>query len=525
MEGRVISRTADLPGQHTPPTPSSAPSARRATPLRLGLRAVRVTRPRAGLVVGPLLALAAYVAVPDVSVAEGSPRSAAITAATLVLMGTWWMTEALPLAVTALVPLVVFPLTGVADVSDVAAPYANKVVFLFLGGFMLAIGMQRWNVHLRIALRIVATVGTRPTRLVLGFMLATAALSMWVSNTATAVMMVPIGASVLAMLGRRGPVDPRLSASLILGIAYAATIGSFGTIIGSPPNALLVGYLSETHGIDIGFGQWMMVGLPLSAVFLLIAWFVLTRIVFRVEAPARGADDSNEGGDAEIRAELDRLGPMGAPQRRVVTVFMVTAAAWVLVPILAPGTQLSDEVIAVLATMALFLIPSGASEGGRLLTWPDTRELPWGILVLFGGGLALASQISSSGLSTWLGGHAHSLGSLPPILVVAAICMLTIAATEFMSNTATAATFLPIMGGVAVTLGLDPLLLTMPVALAAACTFMMPAATPPNAIAYASGHVGIPDLVRGGAPLSAMSVVLVTLTVYVMGGLVFGLVL
>lgn len=254
-----------------------------------------------------LAALTAWV-VPDMAPeAAGAPQYAgAVTAATLVLMGVWWMTEALPLPVTALLPLVVLPVTGVATMHDVAAPYANKVIFLFLGGFVLAIALQRWDVHLRIALTVVRLVGTAPRRLVLGMMTATALLSMWVSNTATAVMMLPIGISVLAMLARgRGGVDPRLSSALMLGIAYAATIGSFGTIIASPPNALLVGYLSETYGVEIGFGQWMAVGLPLSIVFLLLAWLVLTRVVFRFD-PAPLCED-----DEVVRTELRRLGPMG----------------------------------------------------------------------------------------------------------------------------------------------------------------------------------------------------------------------
>lgn len=463
-----------------------------------------------GLVVGPALAALVAVVMPDMpAAAAGMPDHAgAVTAATLVLMGVWWMTEALPLAVTALLPLVVLPVAGVAPVADVAAPYANKVIFLFLGGFVLAIALQRWDVHLRIALGVVRLVGTAPRRLVLGMMVATALLSMWVSNTATAVMMLPIGVSVLTLLSReRGEVDRRLSAALMLGIAYAATIGSFGTVIASPPNALLVGYLSETYGIEIGFGEWMAVGLPLSVVFLLLAWVVLTRVVFRVD-PAPLCED-----DSVVRAELDRLGPMGHPQRRVVAVFALAATSWIALPLIWRGTPVTDEVVAVVVAVLLFLLPSGEPCGGRLLDWSDTRDLPWGILLLFGGGLALASQITASGLSVWIGERAHGLGGLPTFVVVAVVCVLTVAMTEFMSNTATAATLLPIMSTVGVALGHGPLLLAVPVALAAGCTFMMPAATPPNAIAYSSGYVRVPDMVRAGAPLSVASVLLVTLTV------------
>ncbi|GIG39530.1 SLC13 family permease [Cellulomonas phragmiteti] len=469
---------------------------------------------------GPVLAALVAWWVPDMPPeAAGAPATAgALTAATLVLMGVWWMTEALPLPVTALLPLVVLPVSGVAPVADVAAPYANKVIFLFLGGFVLAIALQRWDVHLRIALGVVRLVGTAPRRLVLGMMVATALLSMWVSNTATAVMMLPIGISVLALLGReRGGVDGRLSAALMLGIAYAATIGSFGTIIASPPNALLVGHLSGTYGIEIGFGQWMALGLPLSVVFLLLAWLVLTRLVFRFD-PAPLCDD-----DSVVRAELDRLGPMGPPQRRVVAVFALAAVSWIALPLVWRGTPVTDEVVAVTVALLLFLLPSGAPCGGRLLDWSDTGELPWGILLLFGGGLALASQITSSGLSVWIGERARGLEGMPTVLVVAAVCVLAVAMTEFMSNTATAATLLPIMSTVGDALGYGPVLLALPVALAASCTFMMPVATPPNAIAYASGYVRVPDMIRAGAPLSAASVLLVTLTVTTLATWVLGI--
>ncbi|PFG36822.1 sodium-dependent dicarboxylate transporter 2/3/5 [Flavimobilis soli] len=481
-----------------------------------------LSRSRLGLALGPAFAVVVYTLMPDVVPPAGadvtSPRAAALTAAVVVLMGVWWMTEAVPLAVTALLPVVLFPALGGVDVSAVTAPYASKVVFLFLGGFVLAAAMQRWRLHLRVALMVIKVFGTRPSRLVLGFMVATALLSMWVSNTATAVMMIPIGASVLTMLDRaRGYADARLSASLMLGIAYAATIGSFGTIIGSPPNALLVGYLEQTHGVTISFAQWMAVGLPLSVVFLALAWLVLTQVVFRSKhGPLPGEDDL-------VRDKLAALGPMSHPERRVLVVFLLTASSWIALPTLWPGTPVTDEVVAIIAAVVLFLLPAGAVGGGRLLEWPDTSELPWGILLLFGGGLALASRITGSGLAAWVGQRAHSLADLPPILLVVVVVAITLAMTEFMSNTAAAATLLPIMGGVAIAVGVSPLLMTMPVALAAACTFMMPAATPPNAIAYSSGYVTVPQLVKAGAPLSASSLVLIPATVYLMGGLVFGL--
>lgn len=481
----------------------------------------RIGRKRIGLVVGPLAAVCTFFAMPDIgALSEGvnqalpgaGDRAGALTAAVLVWMGLWWMSEAVPLAVTALLPIVVFPALGGIPVGEVTAPYANPVIFLFLGGFSLAIAMQRWQLHRRIALTVLRFSGTRPSRLVLGFMVATAVISMWVSNTATAVMMLPIGSSVLATLSaRRGRTDKKLSAALMLGIAYAATIGSFGTIIASPPNALLIGYLNATHGIQINFAQWMAVGVPLTIVFLTIAWLWLTKVVFRT------ADEPIEGEASLIKNELERLGPISRAEIRVMCIFGVTAAGWVAMPLVWPTSPLSDEVIAMLALFALFLCPSGEERGSRILQWGDTKDLPWGILLLFGGGLALASQITSSGLAGWIGDSARVTATLPPLVIVIVICMITLLLTEFMSNTAAAATLLPIMGGVAVSIGANPMLLTVPVALTAACTFMMPAATPPNAIAISSGYVKVPQLFRAGAPLSALTIILVPLTVATLG--------
>ncbi|GAA2247808.1 DASS family sodium-coupled anion symporter [Rarobacter faecitabidus] len=491
-------------------------------------RGRRIGRQRLGLIVGPVAAIAVFVAMPQIQPAVADfaipdapgagVNAAALTAAVVVWMGLWWMFEAVPLAVTALLPIVIFTALGGLESTAVAAPYANPVVFLFLGGFVLAIAMQRWQLHRRIALTVLRFSGTRPSRLVLGFMIATALISMWVSNTATAVMMLPIGSSVLATLSaRRGRTDRKLSASLMLGIAYAATIGSFGTIIASPPNALLVGYLSATRGIHIGFAQWMAVGVPLSIVFLAVTWLVLTRIIFRT------SNEPIPGEKSLIRDELDRLGPITRAEVRVIVIFALTALCWVVLPLVWRSSPLTDEVIAVLALFALFLTPSGEERGVRLLQWSDTKDLPWGILLLFGGGLALAARITSSGLGEWIGERASGAQVLPGFLIIMVICALTLLLTEFMSNTAAAATLLPIMGGVAISIGADPLLFTVPVALTAACTFMMPAATPPNAIAISSGYVKVPQMFRAGAPLSALTIVLIPLTIATLGHLFLGI--
>ncbi|AYD90627.1 DASS family sodium-coupled anion symporter [Actinomyces lilanjuaniae] len=496
-----------------------------------------------GVVLGLALAVLTYIAFPSSAIdqvnatAVASGEEAAFTdtglrtvAAAAVLLGLWWMTEAIPLAATALLPLVIFPALQVADFEEVAAPYASDTIFLFMGGFMLALTMQRWNLHRRIALRVVLWVGTRPRSLVLGFMVATGFLSMWVSNTATAVLMLPIGASVLGLVsslaGGRQRIR-RFSTALMLAIAYAASIGSVGTIIGTPPNALLVAYLSETHGVEIGFGQWMLVGVPLAAVLMVVAWWLLVYVLLPPEI------DTVPGGREVIEEEWRRLGPMSGGEVRVSIVFLAAAASWVLVPTLLERTgaalNISDALIAMATAAILFLLPGDRAQGTRLLDWATAKEVPWDVLLLFGGGLSLSSMFSRLGLSIWIGEQARGLEVLPTVLFVAAVALLVIVLTELTSNTATAAAFLPIMGGVAVGIGLtqqepaNVLLLTAPVALSATFAFMLPVATPPNAVAYGSGYVRLADMVRSGVWLNIIGMVLVTLAVMGLVVPVFGL--
>ncbi|MDT0265316.1 DASS family sodium-coupled anion symporter [Streptomyces sp. DSM 44915] len=465
-----------------------------------------------GLGLGVVLAVLVRLLLPDSLSPDGRNVAAVAT-----LMAVWWMTEAIPLAATALLPLVLFPLLGNAPLADVAPPYASETIFLFMGGFLLAVAMQRWNLHARFALSTVLLVGTSPVRMVGGFMLATGALSMWISNTATAVMMLPIGVAVLGLVtqlgdGRR---DANFATALMLGIAYAASIGSLGTLIGTPPNAFLREYLSSEHGIDIGFFQWMLFGVPLAAVFLFLAWLVLTRVFFRptlTEIP----------GGRELLLERRReLGPMSHAEKTVLAVFALAALSWVLVPQLedrwAWVSDFGDSGIAVTAALLLFLLPADTRATRRVLVWEDTRDLPWGILLLFGGGLSLSGQFGASGLSAWVGERVSGLDGVPVLLLVVVVAGLVLLLTELTSNTATAATFLPIMGGVALGLGIDPLLLVVPVALAATCAFMLPVATPPNAIVFGSGHVTIGQMVRGGALLNVIALVLITLVTYTLG--------
>ncbi|MGD8150447.1 SLC13 family permease [Ornithinimicrobium sp. Y1694] len=501
-------------------------------------RTVRLT----GLLLGLGLALLVYFIMPgDV------PHAAKLTAATAVLMAVWWMTEALPIPATALVPLVVFPVfNSEVSVNDVGANYGNNIIFLFMGGFMIALGMQRWNLHRRIALLTVRAMGTNPSMVVLGFMVATGFLSMWVSNTATAVMMIPIGVSVLMLVAKLstemdGPegsagedadeldmesdevksavIKSNFGSALMLGIAYAASIGSLGTIIGTPPNTLLVGYLAENHDIQIRFGEWMLVGLPIAIVFMLICWALLTKVLYKPEIK------EIPGGRELMTQEIRKLGSMSQGEIRVLAIFILAAVSWVSVPLIwSDAPPISDAGIAILAALLLFLLPAGAPKGVRLLDWQTANQLPWGVLILFGGGLALSGQFGSSGLTEWIGEVTSGVGGLPVVLIVAIFAAGILFLTELTSNTATAATFLPVAGGIAVGIGIDPMLLAIPVAIAATCAFMLPVATPPNAIAYGSGYVTIPQMVKAGLWLNLIGIVLVTLTTMTLAVWVFGIV-
>lgn len=525
----------------------STPTIHKSTSHAEGLDAVAPDhnawmRQSIGLIVGIVLAVIVYFIFPSsaadvVNAASADPdktfsqEALRITAAAAVLMGAWWMTEAIPLAATALVPLVIFPLAQTISFKDIATPYASDTIFLFMGGFILALGMQRWNLHRRLALLVVLAVGTKPKQLVAGFMIATGFMSMWVSNTATAVVMLPIGMSVLMLTadivgGFKN--QRRFATALMLAIAYAASIGSLGTIIGTPPNALLVAYLSENHDVHIGFGQWMLVGVPLSVTFMALAWLILTT-VFKPEMK------EIPGGREVIRGELEAMGPISKGEVLVGVIFLLAALSWVFVPILLQITgsklNITDALIGMLAALLLFIIPVDRKRGVRLIDWETAKEIPWDVLLLFGGGLALSKMFSQSGLSLWIGELAKGLSVLPVILIVAAVTALVIFLTELTSNTATAAAFLPIIGGVAVGIGLTDgapqniMLLTIPVAVAATCAFMLPVATPPNAIAYGSGYVKIGEMIKGGLWLNLVGIVLITAVVYLLAVPVFGLVL
>lgn len=488
-----------------------------------------VTKHLIGLTLGVVLAVVVYFLMPDVmpeAVAAKAPADApfdahsmAITAAVAVLMGTWWVTEAIPLPATALVPLVAFPLLQVSSFSKTAAPYANGTIFLFMGGFFLALAIQRWNLHRRIALRIVLAVGTKPRQLILGLMIATGFMTMWVSNTATTVMMLPIALSVLSLVyegaGAEQMLKSNFGKAMVLGVAYAASITSVATLIGTPPNALLRAYLNENTDINVGFGQWMLFATPLAWSFLFFGWWLLAYRMFPPEL------DEIPGGKELIRAELDKMGGMSRGEKLVGIVFVVGALSWIFLPSLFEDI-FSDELVAMLIALALFVIPVRPLQGVQLLDWKTAKNIPWDVLILFGGGLSLSSMFTNTGFSFWIGENTKGIGSLHPILIIAIVTVLIVALTEFTSNTATAAAFLPIMGGVAVGIGVHPLLLLIPVALASTYGFMMPAGTPPNAIAYSSGYVRITDMIKGGIWLNLAGAVMITLFVYFFAPIVFG---
>jgi solute carrier family 13 (sodium-dependent dicarboxylate transporter), member 2/3/5 len=470
-------------------------------------------------IAGFVLGLAAFFAVLLTPPFTPEPEAQKVAAVTL-LMAIWWISEAAPLAATALVPLVLFPILDVAGRQAAAAPYADPVIFLFLGGFILGAAMERSNLHKRAGLACVGAIGTTPRRLLGGVMIATALISMWVSNTATTAMMLPVAAAVLAFVESRGealdPVSRRnLGAGLMLGVAYASSVGGLATLIGSPPNALLAGYMAREHGIEVGFAQWMLVATPISVVLLAAAWAILARL-----HPVRAALPDAAGMLAEERASLGR---MSRAEWRVAAIFAATALAWITRPLfqdLAPG--LSDAGIAVTAALILFLTPSGSGTGAGLVELSDLKRVPWDVLLLFGGGLSMAAAISSSGLAAYLGSLLHAAHAMPVVLMVVVLTAAMIFVTELTSNTASAATFLPIGGALALSMGADPLAFGVPLALAATCAFMLPVATPPNAIVYGSGRIALGQMMRAGLWLNLAAIIVISAAALGIAPAVFG---
>ncbi len=464
-------------------------------------------RSRVGLILGPLLLLASLLLPPP----GGLTAAGWYTAGAAALMATWWICESIPIPVTALLPLVLFPLLGITTISDAASPYANPIIFLFLGGFLIATAMQKWLLHKRIALHIIRRTGTSERALVAGFMVAAAFLSMWVSNTATALMMLPVGLSVvhLGLPGRDTRGADRFAVILLLAIAYGANIGGMGTLIGTPPNALFAGFMEEQYGLNISFVEWLAIGLPMVAFGLPLVYLLLTRVAFRGRMP------EITGGRELIDQELSRLGPMGRGERAVAVVFTVTAMLWITRPLInfaVPG--LTDAGIAMLGGVSLFLIPVDLRAGHFVHDWHSARQLPWGTLILFGGGLSLAHAFTETRLSNWIGEALHGVDVLPVIVVLVVVVAVIVFLTELTSNTATTATFLPILAALAIGIGQSPLLLALPAVLGASCAFMLPVATPPNAIVYSSGRVSVPQMARAGIWLNLAFILVITALSY-----------
>lgn len=468
----------------------------------------------ANLLAGPALFLITLVFEPFF--AGMSPNAWVVTGLTT-WMAWWWITEPVPIPVTALLPIVMVPLSALDSIGNVTAPYAHPLIFLFLGGFMLSIAMERWNLHKRIALLTMLLVGTKPSQQIAGLMLVTAFLSMWMSNTATAVMMLPIGLSVIAMQQEHDSSDDNFAKAVLLSIAYAASIGGVATLIGTPPNALLAAYLERSYQLQLSFSDWMLFGLPLSISMLIVCWVWLTQIHFKLQSST--TVDSR----ALYRQRLQELGSMHRAEKLVLLIFSSAAFCWIFRSALSDisGIKLDDTLIAIAAACLLFITPVSFREGTRILQWQDCQNLPWGVLILFGGGLTLAAQIDNSGLSAYIASQIGSLGNVNLLVLIVLVTSVIIFLTEVTSNTATAAAFLPLLGPVAVSLDTSAAMLVIPAAVAASFAFMMPVATPPNAIIFASGKLKISDMVKAGLALNIAGVVLISTFVIVLARAIF----
>lgn len=465
-----------------------------------------------GLVLGPLLFACTLIFFSP----SGLSFEAKAVLATTLWVATWWITEAIPIPATSLLPIFLLPVTGALNSGTVTSAYGDDIIFLFLGGFFIATAMEKWNLHKRMALAIIAFVGTSTQRILLGFMLATAFLSMWVSNTASVMMMIPMALAITkqvasALQGTPEARDiPVFEKSLLFAVGYAGTIGGMGTLIGTPPNIILAAQARELFGVEISFASWMLIGVPVVVVLLAIAWVYLGRVAFRMSI--KGIP----GGKALIKNERAALGKISFEETAVASVFAFAAFMWItrgfiwsdLVP------ELRDGMIAVLAAVLLFLIPTRSGVTGRVLDWKDSREIPWGILLLFGGGLAIAAGFRETGLSTWMGEQLTVLDSLHMLLIVGCATLLILFLTEITSNTATATMILPVVAALALALNIHPFALMVPCAMAANCAFMLPVGTPPNAIIFATEKLRIVEMVRTGFVMNIIAAILIVLVVY-----------
>ena len=443
------------------------------------------------------------------------------TAGLALWLAIWWVSEVVPIPATSLVPLIAVPLAGINDIKTAASLYAHPLIFLFLGGFLISIAMERWQLHRRIALHTMLRSGNNPKRQILAMMLVSGFLSMWINNTATTLMMLPIALSVIHVLKENSQGDDNYGKALLLAIAYSASLGGIGTIIGTAPNALMVAYLWESYQIKIGFAQWMALAVPFSFIMIIICWYWLTRFAFKLQDDKQG-DTVNLS--TLFRQQLSELGSMTLAEKNVLAVFVFAAVSWILRPYIAQftGLNITDTGIAMIAAIMLFILPAKKKTDERVLDWQSANQLPWEILLLFGGGLTLAAQIKSSGLAVYIANSLAGASAMPIVIGVLVVTALICFLTEMTSNTATAAGFLPLLGPVAEQVAGTPLIWVIPAAIAASCAFMMPVATPPNAIIFGSGEVKIKEMIKAGFAMNVIAIAIITVMTMSVGSLVFG---
>ncbi|MFV1450035.1 SLC13 family permease [Maribacter sp. HS] len=471
-----------------------------------------------GRVLGPLVFfLILFFFLPD-----DLSKEANAVLASVAWVAIWWVTEAIPIYVTALLPLILFPLTGGLSLTETATSYGHKYIFLYMGGFILAIAIEKWNLHRRIALTIINLIGTNVINIILGFMLATAFLSMWISNTAAAVIILPIAMAIVYQLNDNPDTEKDenkiFGKALMLAIAYSASIGGIATLIGTPTNLVLAGVVQTTFGKEITFSEWFVLGFPIAMILLFLCWYYLTRFAFTFK------QKDFPGGRSEISARLKALGKMGYEEKSVLVVFAVTAFAWIARSFLLQRfiPKMDDTIIAMMTVVILFLLPT-REKGKRLMDWQDAVKLPWGILLLFGGGLTLALGFDTSGLALWIGSKLSALQVLPFFLLLMILISIVNFMTEITSNIATTAILLPVLVSLAPVLGVHPYYLMIAATLAASCAFMLPVATPPNAVVFGSGYLEMQDMVKKGFWLNIISILILTVVVYIVLPMVWDL--
>ena len=481
---------------------------------------------RVGLFAGPVVALLIFLLMPEQYASIGGDliameHSTRTIAACVGWMAIWWITEAIPVYATALLPLAILPALGGLNIREVSAPYANEVIYLYLGGFVVALSMQHWQLHKRVAFSALRLAGNTPRRIIGTFMAIAAAGSMWISNTATTMMLLPVVLSVIALVAERDglpstPENKNLATGLLFGTAYGAIIGGIGTIVGTPPNVFVASFLQSQLDIEISFARWMSFGVPIVMVFIPLGWLLLTRFLLPVgEAPVEGIEEL-------IDQEQKNLGPITAPEWRVLWVFLIMATLWITRPLISdleiggvqPFSGLSDSGVAIIAALSLFCIPAGGNQQEALIDWKTAQKLPWGMLLLYGGGLSLAAMMDRYGVSSYVGSLAIGMGGLPQVMIVLSVLAIMMLLTELTSNTATTATLVPIFAAIAPAFNMDPLWLIIPAGLGASCAFMLPVATPPNAIIFSTERFTIGQMVRAGIWFNLLGLLVISVMLY-----------